>query len=74
MSVLDRLIEFPQITLTGPVLVMVGLPVKSPKVWVGGRHAICAERANTAAGRHERKLALSEVGQGKPAFGAGLRA
>jgi hypothetical protein len=71
---LPAMTEFTQITFNAAVLVMVVALVMSLKVWVGGRHAICAERANTAAGRHERKLALSEVDQGKPAFGAGLPA
>ncbi len=34
-----RLIEFTQITLSCPVLVMVVLPVISPKVWVHCRPA-----------------------------------
>ena len=44
-----RLIEFTQITLTGPVLVIVLLAVMSPKVWVHGRAASVAERARAAA-------------------------
>ena len=44
-----RLIEFTQITLSGPVLVMVVLLVMSPKVWVHGRPASVAERARASA-------------------------
>ena len=44
-----RLIEFTQITLSGPVLVMVVLIVMFPKVWVHGRAASCAERARASA-------------------------
>jgi len=44
-----RLIEFTEITFNAAVLVMVVVPVMSSKVWVGGRPAICAERARTSA-------------------------
>jgi len=44
-----RLIEFTQITLSDPVLVMVVLAVMSPKVWVHGRPASVAERARASA-------------------------
>jgi len=49
MADFTRLIEFTQITLTGPVLVMVLLAVMSPKVWVHGRPASDAERARASA-------------------------
>src|SRR6266567_1063570 len=44
-----RLIEFTQITLSGPVLVMVVLPVMSPNIWVHGSPASVAERARASA-------------------------
>ena len=44
-----RLIEFTEITLSCPVLIMVVLPVMSPKVWVHCRPASSAERARASA-------------------------